>query len=533
METHAKRLQAAGVSPLPAGSLSAASRYDDYVAPLPCPTMTMTDEQSRSKRLRYNRILGRLDSVIHALVTTKPSFILEEAELGQLSTQPLPLSSVVQRHFRGLVLDTSKNVVAFTCPDVENLECDWNITAALNDLLADDLTEERPKERKLDAVPTTSVQTSIIAPNEAIQAPAASAPLPSVSDSRPSVQPMTPREELLSSFIDPAFLDEALTEDPALSIQPVTENMELLSNFLDPELLREVMSSLKPDKDDALMSVSADVAEKDAIACQPIAELLNEVLSVLTPDQDDASASACEGTAEQVETASGQPAEGRHTKKNRRKNARRAAFKAELLKFALYDSDELLEPVEEPSVLVTSKAVDEASRCPGHPVSESHDTPDVEVNEMDRSFGGKLRKRYWAKLTNPPETMLKRTAEHNAESDEESGPWRPQMATKCRIADGCANHLAEHEEAEVGRGSATTASLLCRDIHYHPPPSEATNRTFSMEYPKYRVRRDSLWATSWEDIQEDYPRAVFFGLKAVDFVTRGKVSSMLYPGYSG
>lgn len=54
-----------------------------------------------------------------------------------------------------------------------------------------------------------------------------------------------------------------------------------------------------------------------------------------------------------------------------------------------------------------------------------------------------------------------------------------------------------------------------------------------MEFPKHRrVRRDSLWAMSWEDIEEDYPRAVFFGLKAIDFLTRGKVSSTLYPGYS-
>lgn len=83
---------------------------------------------------------------------------------------------------------------------------------------------------------------------------------------------MTQREERLSNFIDPAFLDESFTERPLLSVQPATENVELLSNFLDPELLDEVMSMLKPDKDDAATSASVEAAEEDeADSEQPVA----------------------------------------------------------------------------------------------------------------------------------------------------------------------------------------------------------------------------------------------------------------------
>lgn len=87
----------------------------------------------------------------------------------------------------------------------------------------------------------------------------------------------------------------------------------------------------------------------------------------------------------------------------------RKAFKLLLHKLVLYD-------FEETSESSNSQAADETSRGPGHRVSESHDTPDVEVNvnKMDRSFGGKLRRRYWAKLTNPPETVLERTGKNCA-----------------------------------------------------------------------------------------------------------------------
>lgn len=41
------------------------------------------------------------------------------------------------------------------------------------------------------------------------------------------------------------------------------------------------------------------------------------------------------------------------------------------------------------------------------------------------------------------------SAEHNDESDKECGPWRPQMATKCRIDHGCAEDLAEQSPCQV------------------------------------------------------------------------------------
>lgn len=76
---------------------------------------------------------------------------------------------MVQRHFRGLVLDTSKNVVAFTCPDVEKLKCDWNISEALIDLIADDLRGESSLESMPEALQTKSEQAPLVVPNEAIQ----------------------------------------------------------------------------------------------------------------------------------------------------------------------------------------------------------------------------------------------------------------------------------------------------------------------------------------------------------------------------
>lgn len=52
------------------------------------------------------------------------------------------------------------------------------------------------------------------------------------------------------------------------------------------------------------------------------------------------------------------------------------------------------------------------------------------------------------------------SAEHHADSDAESGPWRPQMATKCRIAHGCADDLAEESPGQVkDQGQAANMTL--------------------------------------------------------------------------